>query len=384
MQTELPAIQTHRAEAPHDLVERLLRFPLFYKVLIANSLLVALGALAGTAISIRFAGKWSEGAALALMFTIIGVALTIILNTLILRAALAPLRDLRVTVDALACGDLSARVPESPLADSDLASVSDMLNQILDHLRRYQASVQDLSGGIMRAQEGERRRIARELHDQIGQSLTLLLVRLKIIEATPAAAAVRGELADLRAAVAGTIDQVRRLALDLRPPALYQLGLVPALRELTRDYSDRVRVAVTLDAPNEPLALEPERATAIYRIVQEALTNIAKHADAKAVRVSLAMRRQTIQLSIRDDGHGFDAGDMRHAQERDEGPGLGLFGMEERARLLGGTLKIATRPGAGTVILAAIPLHPMEQPHGTADLDDFADTGASHLDLVGG
>ena len=370
MITDRQAFQPKTAAMQPGLIARLLRFPLFYKVLIANSVLVALGAYVGTQISLRAGQRdTTNGATLTLLFTLVGVILTISLNTILLRAALQPLRQLRATVDAMDAGDLGVRVPESPLADTDLASVSRMLNQILDHLQRYQERVQDLSASVMLAQEGERQRIARELHDQIGQSLTLLLVRLKIIEAAHQTETLPADLADLRAAVAATIDQVRRLALDLRPPALDQLGLVPALRELIRAYSDQTRIAVTFEGPGDPVELGLDRAMALYRIVQEALTNIAKHAEAHNVQVALLDRGLCWQVTIVDDGRGFDFAALQRVSQDRDGLGLGLFGMEERARLLGGTFKIATRPGAGTTIVAQIPKNLLEDPSRTIDDD---------------
>ena len=361
------------------IVTRMLRFPLFYKVLIANSLLVTLGAFAGTAITLRMKGHFEGSvAALALSFTVIGVGLTITLNTLLLRAALQPLRSLRGTVDALGQGDFAARVPQSPLADKDLVNVADTLNQMLDHVQSYQERVQDLSANMLRAQEDERHRIARELHDQIGQALTFLLVRLKIIEATPQAATVQQELSELRAAVSNTIDQVRRLALDLRPPALDQLGLIPALRALGRDFAEQTRIAVTTDLPDDSVEMTIVRATAIYRIVQESLTNIAKHAEAHNVRVCLRHQGNVLLLSIADDGCGFDPSTVCHHEQHQDGPGLGLFGMEERVRLLGGAHQIASQPGAGTIIWASIPLNPLETPHGSTIFADFP----PHLDAT--
>ncbi len=370
------------ARTARDIIARLLRFPLFYKLLIANSLLVTLGAFAGTALTLRFGGHFEgSGATLALAFTVTGVALTITLNTLLLRAAMRPLRDLRGTVAALDRGELNARVPASPLADADLASVAGTLNEMLDHVQRYQDRVQDLSAGVLRAQEDERARIARELHDQIGQALTFLLVRLKIIEAAPQAVAVQSDLQDLRAAVSDAIDQVRRLALDLRPPALEQLGLLPALRALARDYAERTRIAVQTDLPEEAPDLPVDRAMAVYRVVQESLTNIAKHAEAQSVSITLRHTGGLIDLSIADDGCGFDLRATRLSERRKEGPGLGLFGMEERVRLLGGTLAITSQPGSGTIIHAAIPLNPLEQPHyGAFDYEPITRTAAdSHL-----
>jgi two-component system sensor histidine kinase UhpB len=365
-QTEISQSATDRMPW---MIARLLRFPLFYKVLVANSLLITLGAIVGTRVSLSFGQDFAgHDTSLTIVFTLIGVALTITLNTVLLRAALQPVRSLRLTADALGRGDFSVRVPQSSLADADMAYVSEMLNQILDHLQRYQERVQDLSANVIQAQEDERHRIARELHDQIGQSLTLLLIRLKLLEASPAAGAVHADLADLRAAVAAAIDQVRRLALELRPPALDQLGLIPAIRTLVREFSEQTRIGVTCEAPTETMTLASERATALYRIVQEALTNVAKHAEARSVRVILERQRRDITVTIRDDGCGFDLPAIQACERDQEGPGLGIFGMEERVRLLGGAYAIATRPGAGTTITATIPLNPLESlENGTFD-----------------
>jgi two-component system, NarL family, sensor histidine kinase UhpB len=359
---------------------RLLRFPLFYKLLIANSLLVTLGAFAGTAITLRFQNHYETGGAwLAGAFTIVGVALTITLNTLLLHTAMRPLRDLQGTVDALGGGDFAARVPASPLADQSLASISETLNEMLDHVQRYQGRVEDLSASVIRAQEDERARIARELHDQIGQALTLLLVRLKIIEAQPNAEAVRDELRDLRAAVADTIDQVRRLALALRPPALDQLGLIPALRTLARDFADQTRTNVVADLPEGPLAMDIERATALYRVVQECLTNVAKHAEATNVTITLRVFGSMLMLDVADDGQGFDVVAVRAQERRKDGPGLGLFGMEERVRLLGGTYAISSTPAGGTTIHVIIPRNPLEAPHGPTHSDLTPIAADAHL-----
>ncbi|HKD77021.1 MAG TPA: sensor histidine kinase [Ktedonobacterales bacterium] len=364
-------------------IAQLLRFPLFYKVLIANSLLVALGAIVGTRLAVSIASDIDRhGTALVILFCLIGVAVTITLNTVLLRAALQPVRALRLTVNALEHGDFAVRVPESPLADADLANVSRMLNQILDNLQRYQERVQDLSASVLQAQEDERHRIARELHDQIGQSLTLLLVRLKLLEAAPASSTVRGDLIELRGAVAAAIDQVRKLALDLRPPALDQLGLIAAIRTLVREFAEQTRVAATCEAPADAVEVGPERATAIYRIIQEALTNIAKHADAHNVRVVLERRPYDITIAVSDDGRGFDLRVIQECERDQEGPGLGIFGMEERARLLGGTYSIKTRPGVGTTVIATIPMNPLEPIHGPTADDPAGTTTAAYSHLA--
>lgn len=347
-------------------VTSILRFPLFYKVLIANSLLVVLGAFAGTMLAIRFySGIHGSGSQLATIFAFIGGVVTITINTIILRAALEPIRALRSTMGSLEQGNLSARIPQSIFADAELANVTDTINGILDRLQRYQDHVSDLSASVLNAQEDERQRISRELHDQIGQSLTLLLIRLKILEALPAANPVHSELEELRGAVASTIDQVRKLALDLRPPALDQLGLVLALRTLTREFSEQTHIAVNCEVSSDSFEVNRECATAAYRIVQEALTNIVKHAHATTANVLIAKGHNVLSLTVQDNGNGFEIVNFQHSQHRSEGPGLGLFGMEERARLLGGTLTIDSQPGIGTVVTATIPTSIMEHSDGS-------------------
>jgi two-component system, NarL family, sensor histidine kinase UhpB len=357
----LMATVEHVPQSLRHFVRRLLSMPLFYKVLIANSTLIIIGALGGTALALR-SGEM-HGGWIIVVFTVTGLALTIAFNTLIVHAALQPIRVLSCTVDAFERGDFTARVPYSPVADADLSNVSIALNSMIEHIQSYQRQVQDLSGSVLEAQEDERYRIARELHDQIGQSLTLLLVRLKILEAAPQSEPLRCELSELRGAVAATIDQVRRLALELRPPALDQLGLIVALRTLIREFAEQTRIVVTSAIPDVPLSLTNERATALYRIVQEALTNIARHAEARNAHVTLAIDNHAITVAISDDGRGFDLQTVRAQRKKQEGPGLGLFGMEERTRLLGGTMTIKTKSGNGTMIIAIIPIYPLEQQH---------------------
>jgi signal transduction histidine kinase len=200
---------------------------------------------------------------------------------------------------------------------------------------------------VVEAQELERRRLARELHDQIGQELTSVLLGLKAVEEsktdeerTTASAAVREQVVE-------TMRDVRRLAVELRPKALDDFGLVPALERLRDTFSEQTGMRVDLEAPiGERLPTDVE--TAFYRIVQEALTNIVKHARAGAVSIVLARTSRAITAVIEDDGQGF--------APDDRGEGLGLLGMGERLALLGGKLKIESSPGAGTTIAAEVPL----------------------------
>ncbi|GEM_PF-246895 len=345
----------------------MLSLSLFYKVLIANSLIVLLGALAGTAITLHVASVRPTTHAmfdvpLTAAFAIVGVLLSCWLNVLLLRAALNPLARLQEVARRVQQGDFTVRAQPSPLADAEIARLADTLNQILDEVQRYDEQMRALSGRVIRAQEDERQRIARELHDDTGQVLTLLLIRLKLLESQPGAEALISQTEELRGLVSGAIDQVRRLALNLRPPAIDQLGLAPALRSLATTFTAGTGLAVKLEVPREPVRLSPEDTIAVYRIAQEALTNIAKHAAARNVEMTVSVKEQTLDLLVRDDGRGFLPADFKRYTDRDRltksEPGVGLFGMEERARLAGGRLHLQSTPGRGTSVHFTMPLAP--------------------------
>ncbi|MGE5334485.1 MAG: ATP-binding protein [Nitrososphaerota archaeon] len=344
------------------LARRLFRLSLFYKVLIANSAIVVLGALAGTAITLHVSTLRSLGEVgiyipLTIMFVIAGLALSVLLNALVLRAALAPLNRLQDVVRHVGEGDLSVRAQRTPLADVEIARIADTLNVMLDHVQSYENQVRNLSGALIRAQEDERQRIARELHDDTGQVLTLLLIRMKLLESQPGAEALQPQMEELRGLIASAIDQVRRLALNLRPPTIDQLGLLPALRSLVATFTQSTGLRVTLELPREPIDLARERTLAVYRVVQEALTNAAKHANAHQISVVVRREGDLLLATIRDDGCGFTPESFIGRHRRPAGgAGIGLFGMEERARLAGGSLTLQSAPGCGAAVTLCIPL----------------------------
>jgi signal transduction histidine kinase len=200
---------------------------------------------------------------------------------------------------------------------------------------------------VVEAQELERRRLARELHDQTGQELTSVLLGLRAVEEAKSDSERAEALAAVREQVVETLHDVRRLAVELRPKALDDFGLVPALERLRDTFAEQTGMRVDLESQiRERLPTEVE--TALYRIVQEALTNVVKHAQATAVSIVLAPKSGAVTALIEDDGRGFTPDGS--------GEGLGLLGMGERLALLGGRLKIESTPGAGTTIAAEVPL----------------------------
>ncbi len=208
------------------------------------------------------------------------------------------------------------------------------------------------------AQEDERKRIARELHDQTGQALTSILVWLRALEAESDDAEgviiSPDRLRELKAIVADTLDGVRGLALELRPSVLDDLGLVPALQRYVRTLQDRHSLSVDLQTVGlVGVRLPPPVETGLYRIVQEALTNVIHHAGAQSVSLLLEARARSVIVIVEDDGCGFEFRGLGHG-EMDE-RWLGLSGMRERAELLGGRLTVESAPAIGTTIFVEVP-----------------------------
>jgi signal transduction histidine kinase len=212
-----------------------------------------------------------------------------------------------------------------------------------------QRVARDAMQRVVTAQELERRRLARELHDETGQALMSILLGLKTVEEAGDLEQVREAVGSLRELTLATLQDVRRLAVELRPKALDDFGLVPALERLTETFSEQTGIAVDFQSLLTGDRLPEEVETALYRIVQEALTNVVKHAQAGSVSVVLARKPSSVSAVVEDDGAGFD-------QTRTRDGGLGLVGMRERVELLGGRLAVETRPGAGTTLVAEVPL----------------------------
>jgi signal transduction histidine kinase len=201
---------------------------------------------------------------------------------------------------------------------------------------------------VVEAQELERKRLARELHDQTGQALTSIILGLRTVEDAGSEEARREAVAGLRQLVVETLHDVRRLAVELRPKALDDFGLVPALQRLTELFAEQSGIAVRFEAQLGEERLPAEVETALYRIVQEALTNVVKHAEAQNVSVLLTRKDSGAAAVVEDDGRGL--------LEGTGGPGLGLVGMRERIALLGGSLTLETEGGGGTTLVAEVPL----------------------------
>lgn len=229
-------------------------------------------------------------------------------------------------------------------------------------LRESAGRLQVLSRRVVEVQEEERRHLARELHDEIGQSLTAIAISLQTIKRS-GGPALRTPLEECTAIVDHAIQQVRHLSLDLRPSLLDDLGLVAALRSHLDHQARRVGYQAHFAADQGDIRpdLDPAIAIAAFRIAQEALTNVARHAHARRVRMSVRLRRRdgALRLVVCDDGVGFDL-EATHRREG-RGEGIGLLGMRERAALLGGRVDIRSSPGRGTVVRLTVPMERTEE-----------------------
>jgi signal transduction histidine kinase len=207
----------------------------------------------------------------------------------------------------------------------------------------------DTLHAVMRAQEDERARIARDLHDSAGQALASILLSLKLAEQTDSITEVHKRLADLRQLTSATASEVRRIAMELRPSVLDDIGLVAALDRYVTDLQERTGILLERTIQLSGKRLSPEIETVIYRVLQEALTNALRSAQPTRIDIELEELGDVVRLVVRDDGRGFDP-------EAVEGGGLGLLGMRERASLVDGKLSILSAPGSGTTIELEIPI----------------------------
>ncbi len=341
-------------------LRRYARWSMIYKVLI-GSLITLMPPLLMTLILGRrgVIARFSTGE--MVLFGVVVLGSLAYLNYVSLRVLFQPLFQLMDTVGRLQEGDYRARAPVITL-DRELSRVGGILNLVLDNLdrsRRYTAS------RIMEALERERERIARELHDETSQALTTLIINLQVAMSSlqnlddldeGAREKLRSVCSKLSATcelTEDTLEEIRKLIFDLRPSILDDLGLIPAMRWYAMNKLESDEVEARFDVQvNDSDRLPPDAETALFRIFQEAITNLIRHAGASRVDVRMKMSDSTLILEVCDNGAGFHPDSAASAEK--EG-GLGLFGMKERANLLGGSCAIDSSPGEGTAIRVEIP-----------------------------
>ncbi len=328
------------------LKEKLLNLSMFYKILIANTLIIVVGSVIGTWLT-RELSQRSAPEDLIYIFVLMGIILSILINFLIIKAALQPLANLQKTVEAVYHGDLMARPARTPLGDPIITRLREALNSMLEEISSSHKRLEEFSSRILSAQEEERKRVARELHDETSQALTVLMIELQMLEKTDPEDRKK-KITDLWAYTSQILDGVHRLTLELRPSNLDELGLIPALRSYTNEYIKKFNINIDFQVSGFRGRLPSNMEVALYRVVQEALTNVVKHSGATSVLVSMRREDGLVIVTIKDNGHGFNMDEVMKSKER----GLGLFGMRERMSTVGGELAINTTPDQGTEVVA--------------------------------
>ena len=302
--------------------------PLLYRVAGINVLLVV--AAVTLTIVVLAPGKISMLALDEEVLVVLGaVGLVVLANVYLLRRVMGPLQALTRFARHVDYSTLSERIPGAE-PTSEAGELALTFNQMLE---RLQDERREATGRVLRAQEAERLRIAQELHDQVGQELTAVLLGLSRVSSHTSGALAEEALA-IQDAVRGTLEDVRRIALELRPEALDDLGLASALAVLVDRFSHQLGLDVSESIPHDLPALAPEVELVLYRVAQEALTNVARHSASSRAELTLECDGENLRLIVRDDGLGLPPGHV---------PGTGIRGMRERAALIDASLEIRNR-----------------------------------------
>lgn len=315
--------------------------PLFQRVAVVNALLLITAVV--VTIVVLAPRKFSSVAVEEVAVLVIALSLVAALNLYLLRRVVGPLQsltDLARRVDLMNPGQ---RMPDAQ-PTSEAGELALTFNEMLD---RLEAERREATGRVLAGQEAERLRIAQELHDQVGQELTAVLLELSRVHSR-VAADVRGDVSDVQEAVRSSLEDVRRIAIELRPEALDDLGLASALAVLCARFGERSGLRVTQGVVDELPVLAPETELVVYRVAQEALTNVVRHAGTNRATLTLVSHPGRLKLTVSDDGRGLGTAAV---------PGAGMRGMRERAALIGATLKISNnRSGTGCVVTLDVPL----------------------------
>lgn len=276
-----------------------------------------------------------------------------------------PINNLVAVATGISAGKLSLRAQVT--SDDEVGKLAQAFNEMANNLIDSNIEVEKLLIELqhkdrlrdtlilklLSAQEDERKRISRELHDETSQALTSLMVTMRVLADEAKDAEQRELLYASRDMAAGILREIRDLAVELRPPILDELGLIPAIKKYAQKFEEKHKIAVLLSVPEADIAIGSHIAVALYRILQESLTNVVKHAAATRIEIRMDVSDSRIQLTIQDNGHGIDPEDFARAREQQR---IGIYGMKERAELLGGSFHVTTMSAGGTELRASIPL----------------------------
>ena len=322
-------------------MRRVLMVPLADKIVGANVIIIS----AGFVYEIIARAPAELSTMIAMTFAMVVAS---IVNVALVRLALKPVKDLVVLAEKVSAGDFSARGTRSRFADQDLRILGTTINSLLDALAVERKRIRDLGAEVIYAQDSERARVSRELHDSIAQ--TLAGVKFQIAAAGNGADEdVRNRLAAVSAMIASVTDEIREVSYSLHPRVAEDLGLESALTTLARQVRARSGVDVSVSVRDGTTPIPINVSATIYRVAEEALKNIEMHACAKRATVDVVSREGSIRIEVADDGKGFDLDRMNRVVGRS-----GLASVKDRVVLAGGTMKIDSKPNGGTRVMAEI------------------------------
>ena len=336
------------------LQQNLRRTPILYRIAIGNAFVIAIGAIGGTYIVRRLddqAADWW----LILLFLVIGTTLSVLINFWIIKNALRPLRELSSFVDQVQAGKSQIDPHYLEPTDPDISQLAATLDSLVRELNERNLELHALSEQAINALEEERKQIALTLHDDTGQSLSMVIINLERLEnQIPAVEAEMHEkLAETRHLAQEALANLRKIVYGLRPTILDDLGLLPAIRWYARANLEDAGIMVQVSGDSEFDSLSPQINSTLFRIAQEAINNIVKHSAATSAEISLINQGDNVVLEVKDDGRGFDPSSVK--EQALQLQHLGILGMQERAQLVGGTIEFASMPGTGTRILISVP-----------------------------
>lgn len=336
------------------------KLPILYKLLSGNAVVILIGAIGGTYLTQQL--LQASGVELALFFATVGIVLSLVINYFILRTALRSIDVLQQTVERIDRGDTTVRANVEELDDPQFRhfarSLNTMLGRLAAHTRMIEANraqLRQLSGQVLSAQEDERKRIARELHDDTSGSLARILLNIEMCSTLvpDESHEIQQKLSATRILGEQTLENVRKIVFDLRPTLLDDLGLAAAIRWYAKNNLESLGIQLQFEM-SSGLRGVPMIETALFRIAQEAITNIVRHADARHVNIQLSHTPTVWKLVIQDDGRGFDLDAAINGSSANHR--WGLFGMRERVELLGGTFNIESEIDKGTMVIVQIPV----------------------------
>ncbi len=335
--------------------QRIRYMPITYRITTGNALIIILGAIGGTWI-VRNLASEADALWLVFLFLISGITLTIIVNFLVIQAALQPLHELSELTARIQSGqsEIDDYIPQDK--DPDIDQMAKAINSLVNRLERRNRRLRALSERAINAQEDERKRIARNLHDDTAQALSMLIIELERLEKTCPSddAFLHRRLVAAQDLAIQTLKELRKIIFGLRPSILDDLGLVPAIRWYSRTSLEEAGIQVTFDMPDDLPRLPARINTTLFRIAQEGINNIVRHAETETAVITLSQNEDKICLWLEDCGRGFDVTATNDQAIKLQQ--LGLLGIQERADLVGGQVVVESIRGQGTKLYVCVPL----------------------------